>query len=138
MAAAGARSGWRVRRRASAAREETTIAVGDSFSGSFESPRGLRVRGHFEGSVDCGGCVRVEPGGLVAAEVAADGDVVVGGCLSGAVRCGGCLEVLRGGLALGELRPAGGLFVREGGCAADPSGPLGPPAPPPGGRGRQR
>ena len=111
-------TGWRVYRRASAAREEFVVAPGDRFVGVFESPRGLRVWGRFEGRIDCGGSVCVERGGMVTAEVVADGDVVVGGRLAGPVRCGGCFEVL-----------PGGLVTLQGGLADDPPATSAPPPP---------
>jgi cytoskeletal protein CcmA (bactofilin family) len=91
---------------------ESVLAPGTTLEGTLRGPHGLRVLGTVEGDVECGGRVRIEPGGRVSGNIKAV-DVVVNGALEGDIEATGQVELGREGRMTGDIKAAG-LAIAEG------------------------
>src|SRR5256885_1703933 len=95
------------------AADGTSLIDRDSyFSGTFRSPRDLRIEGHYEGEIQCDGTLTIADSARVAGTINA-GNVIVSGVLEGQVSGEQRFELLSPGQVSARVT-AGTIVVREG------------------------
>lgn len=96
-----------------AASDESVLAAGDRFEGTFRTARGLRIRGAVEGRIESESHVRIDEDAKVTADVSAE-EVVIAGQYSGHLVCRQRLEILPTGRVSGTIETVT-LMLHEGG-----------------------
>lgn len=98
---------------AAAGSDESMLAAGDRFEGTFRTARGLRVRGTVQGTIESESHVYIEEDAKVTADVTAE-EVVIAGQYSGHLVCRQRLEILPTGRVSGTIETVT-LMLHEGG-----------------------
>ncbi|KIL39465.1 cell shape determination protein CcmA [Gordoniibacillus kamchatkensis] len=109
---------------------DTVIGEGTLCEGKIVSDASIRVEGHLEGDIECGGDITVGENADVHASITAR-DVIIAGKVRGNVTCKGKLTVLASGQLFGNI-DARSFVIVEGGIFQGTSlmKPLAPAAEP--------